>query len=166
MQSNTVRQDRFCDEYIVDYDAVGAMIRAGYSESQSKQRVKQMLVKPHVQAKIRELEKARLPAKILTQEWVASRLQMVAERCLSEVNRPDGEPYKFDAQGASRALELLGRHLAMFTDKVEVEVTDSYERRLDALDEAITVVIEAEPEQEPEAEAIGMDQAEEAGQEA
>jgi hypothetical protein len=42
-----------------------------------------------------------------------------------------GEPtgqYRFDAAGANRALELLGRHFAMFTDKVRVseieELTD------------------------------------------
>lgn len=51
--------------------------------------------------------------------WVLTRLQDVAERCMTvePVTDNDGEPigeYTFQAAGANKALELIGKHLQMF----------------------------------------------------
>lgn len=54
--------------------------------------------------------------------WVRARLREVAERTMQAVPVTDskGEPtgaWTFNAAGANRALELLGRELGMFVDR-------------------------------------------------
>ena len=54
------------------------------------------------------------------------------------IDTPDGEiarAYKFDASAVLKGAELLGRHLAMFTDKKTVTVHDG--DKLDALLESV-----------------------------
>jgi phage terminase small subunit len=69
----------------------------------------------------------------LGQEWVLRRLVQVVERCLQAeavvdrmgepviIETPEGEmgaAYTFQAAGANRALELLGKHLNLFNETV------------------------------------------------
>lgn len=73
----------------------------------------------------------------MDEDWVISRLRDICDRCMQaepvwEGNRykrddetmemVEQEPayYKFDATGATKALELIGRHMRMFSDKVDV----------------------------------------------
>ena len=64
-------------------------------------------------------------------EWVVERLREVAERCMQAVPPPapkagaDPAPgvWKFDAGSAIRALNLLGKQMGMFSDKVEHQVS-------------------------------------------
>lgn len=65
------------------------------------------------------------------QEWVVLHLREVAERCMQAVPPPapkaGAEPapgvWKFDAGSAIRALNLLGKQMGMFSDKVEHQVS-------------------------------------------
>lgn len=84
-----------------------------------------------------DLELAKLEAKTgVTAEWVVNGLKTVAQRCLQEkrvmefdhidkmmkpkLDEDTGEPlFEFDASGANRSLELLGKHLGIFTEKTE-----------------------------------------------
>jgi phage terminase small subunit len=124
------KQEAFVREYLVDLNATQAAIRAGYSERTAKSIGAENLTKPDIRARIDELLLKRSEKLELSAEWVLSKLKDVAERCLTEVEpilafdyeekrmMETGE-YKFDSQGANRALELIGKHLKMFTDKVE-----------------------------------------------
>jgi phage terminase small subunit len=57
-------------------------------------------------------------------KWVLSSLKNVAKRCmqaepvLDSKGRPTGE-YTFQASGANRSLELIGKELGMFVDKTD-----------------------------------------------
>jgi hypothetical protein len=78
----------------------------------------------------------RRAAKVeIDQEWVLSRLALVVERCLQNepVRDRKGNPvmietpqsqlaaaYTFQPGAAARALELLGKHVGLFTDRPEV----------------------------------------------
>jgi hypothetical protein len=63
----------------------------------------------------------------LSREWVLEGLKTVVRRCLQaeplcdKRGRPTGE-YTFQAAGANRALELLGKELGMFIDKSDSSV--------------------------------------------
>ena len=58
-------------------------------------------------------------------EWIINNLRDIVERCMEakEVLDKEGNSLgycSFNAQGAIRALELLGKHLGMFADRVKV----------------------------------------------
>lgn len=52
------RQQRFCEEYIIDLNASQAAIRAGYSEDTARSIASELLTKPDIQLCISELKQA------------------------------------------------------------------------------------------------------------
>ena len=65
----------------------------------------------------------------ITADYVLTSLKAIAERCMQQepVYNKQGEEtgeFKFDSSGANKSLELLGKHLKLFTDKVESENTN------------------------------------------
>lgn len=50
----TAKQERFCDEYIIDLNATQAAIRAGYSEKTAHSIGNENLTKPEIQNRIKE----------------------------------------------------------------------------------------------------------------
>ncbi|WP_343711896.1 terminase small subunit [Inquilinus sp.] len=120
----TPKERRFIDEYLVDLNGAQAAIRAGYSERRAKQTASELLDKPEVAAAIEAAQAARSERTQVTQDWVLDRLQEVVERSMQHEavtdrqGNPTGE-YTFNAGGANKALELLGKHLGMFRDRVE-----------------------------------------------
>lgn len=120
----TPKQRRFVDEYLVDLNATQAAIRAGYSAKTARQIGTENLAKPSISAAITKAEAARSERIEVTQDWVLARLIENAERSMqhekvfNSLGQPTGE-YRYEGSVANRALELLGKHLAMFTDRVE-----------------------------------------------
>ena len=108
----TAKQQRFVDEYLIDLNATQAAKRAGYSAKTAMQQGWQLLDKTLVAAAISEAQAVRSEKTGITQEYVLEVIRDTTERC-----RVDGE--EFNATGVFKGAELLGRHLAMFTDKTE-----------------------------------------------
>lgn len=79
------------------------------------------------------------PAQNFGPQWIIERFVTIAERCMQiepvfdRKGRPIGE-FQFNAAGSIKALEMLGRTMAMFKDKVEVahELSGFKEDQLDA----------------------------------
>lgn len=120
----TPKQERFVREYLVDLNATQAAIRAGYSEKTAHAIGHENLSKPEIAAAIAKgREKAAEQAGI-SQQWVLDRLRTNAERALQAEpvkdshGRPTGE-YTYQGSVVNGALNLLGKHLGMFADKVE-----------------------------------------------
>lgn len=68
---------------------------------------------------------------IPTKAWVTAKLQSVVNRCMQAepVKDAEGNPigeYKFNAGGANKALELLGKELGMFVERREVGRTGEF----------------------------------------
>lgn len=125
----TPKQKLFVEEYLCDLNASAAAKRAGYSEKRAGEIGYQLLQKTTIQAAIDEAQKQRAARTEITQDWVLTRLKEVAERCMQheEVLDREGNPtgeYRFEHTGANKALELIGKHLAMFTDKKEITGAD------------------------------------------
>jgi len=77
-----------------------------------------------IKAREKELNDKVLNKNLVTKEYVIEALMEVAERCMQKVPVLDtqGEPtgeWKFEAAGANKSLELLGKTIALFTDKTE-----------------------------------------------
>lgn len=128
MAGLNAKQARFAQEYLVDLNATQAAIRAGYSEKTAKSQGSRLLTNADVQAAIAAGREKLAERVQVSQEWVLKNLVAVAERCmqaepvLDREGNPTGE-YQFAHAGANKALELVGKHLKMFTDKSEVDLT-------------------------------------------
>ena len=130
----TPRQRRFVDEYLVDLNGTQAAIRAGYSTKTARQIGQKLLTKVDIQQAISAAQVERQKRTELTAAEVIRDLREVRDVCLGrksvkvvEVVKFEGEatPHEvdalvFDANGANKALELLGKHIGMFGDKLDV----------------------------------------------
>lgn len=122
------RHERFCQEYIVDYNGTQAAIRAGYKEGSARQQAARLLSNAAILARVRELQKEQVERLAVSQDYVVMQLLDTYARCreTTPVMQFDHELgqmvetgfYQFDSKGALRALELLGKHLGMYNDKL------------------------------------------------
>ena len=121
----TEKEKMFCKEYLVDFNAKQSAIRAGYSPNSAKQIGYENLTKPYLCQYLQQLIDKRSESCELSAKWVLDNLRDVAERCLQaepvldSKGLPSGE-WKFNAMGANKALELIGKHLGLFKDVQEV----------------------------------------------
>lgn len=95
-----------------------------------------------VRKRIEELQSAAAGQAVLSKTWVIDRLMQVVERCMQaepvkdSKGIPTGE-YVFNATGANKALELLGKEEGMFVDKSESVVTHKHEETIDDVQAAV-----------------------------
>jgi len=128
----TERQKQFILEYLVDLNASAAAARAGYSKKNAHIKGYRLLKDPRITAEIDRARQERISRTEITADYVLSQLKEIVERCMQREAVKDrsgketGE-YRFDASGANKALELLGKHLKLFTDKTEVSGKDGEE---------------------------------------
>lgn len=133
----TPKQQRFVDEYLIDLNATQAAIRAGYSEKWAGTNADKLLKNTNVSEVIQAALKERQARTELSADEVINDLRELRDICMGR--RPvkvsvkskddDGntvyheqEITQFDPQGANKSLELLGKHLSLFTEKMEVNV--------------------------------------------
>lgn len=105
----TEKQKRFCDEYLVDYNATQAAVRAGYSVKSAYSIGEENLRKPELKTYIDERLEQLRSAKTATAAEVME--------FLTEVMRDEGE----GSVSRLKAAELLGKRFGLFTDKLNIE---------------------------------------------
>ena len=114
MAKLTPKQQRFVDEYLIDLNATQAAIRAGYSPKTSEQQGFQLLKKTSVSEAIEQAQKERQKRTLVTQDDVIRGLLTEAEL--------QGEGSSHSARVSAWA--HLGKHLNMFTDKIDHTSSD------------------------------------------
>lgn len=130
----TKKQAAFVAEYLVDLNATQAAIRAGYSKKSAARIGVELLNKTQVSDAIQKAREQQEKRTLITADYVLSNLREVVERSMQRapVTNMKGEQiiddegnhlWTFDAKNANRALELLGKHLGLWTDKVQNEVS-------------------------------------------
>lgn len=154
MRKLTPKQQRFVEEYLVDLNATQAAIRAGYSPKTAGQIGEKLLKKAEIREALAERMKARQQRTEVTQDRVVKELAKIAfgdprnvmtwgpsgvtlkasaeltddEAAfvseVSETTTEHGGSLKLKTNDKLKALELLGRHLGMFKEKVEVTGKD------------------------------------------
>ena len=108
----TPKQEAFVREYLVDLNATQAAIRAGYSKRTAHVIGHENLTKPEIAAAIETAMNERAKRTEITADYVLEGIRDTVERC-----RAEGEA--FNPAQALKGFELLGKHLKLFTDKLE-----------------------------------------------
>jgi phage terminase small subunit len=124
----TPKQEQFVREYLIDLNATQAAVRAGYSAKTAEQQGSRLLSNVKVSMAVQAAMDARSERTAITSDYVLDGIRTVTERCASAGE--EGNP-----QAALKGYELLGRHLKMFTDKVEHSGRVDLGSALDALDD-------------------------------
>lgn len=149
MAKMTAKQQRFCDEYLIDLNATQAAIRAGYSENTARQIAAENLSKPNIKEYIENRMAEKEKELIADQDEVMRYLTAVMRREKTEsvvvtLNKevskyiPDEngtmrkqtvkeevpQIVKIPAQlrDANKAAELLGKAYGIYTDRVEADI--------------------------------------------
>lgn len=126
----TDKQEKFCQEYLIDLNATKAAIRAGYSEKTAYSVGSENLKKPEIQKNIQELQEGIKKRNQISVDEILQDLIEIKNRCLQNVpvmyfdkidkewkheGKEYGEPlYKFDSQGAIKALDSLARIIGAY----------------------------------------------------
>jgi phage terminase small subunit len=146
----TDKQIRFCEEYMIDLNATQAAIRAGYSTKTAGAIGAENLGKPQIRARIDAAMAEQSRRTGVSADRVVRELARIGFINPTDVINTDKVTVKYDAsrddtaaiasvkvklsdseQGSSvereikfhdknKALELLGRHLGMFNDKLQL----------------------------------------------
>jgi phage terminase small subunit len=150
MAKMTAKQQRFCDEYLIDLNATQAAIRAGYSKKTARAIANENLTKPYIKEYIENRMAEKEKELIADQDEVMKYLSSVMRRELKEsvvvtlqnktekwvMDENTGKlkkqtiteetPAVVDIPArlsdANKAAELLGKAYGLYTDKVEAEV--------------------------------------------
>lgn len=74
----TPKQERFCEEYLIDLNATQAAIRAGYSKKTAKEQASRLLTNVNVQEKLQEGRAKLTKASEITAEMMLQRCGEIA----------------------------------------------------------------------------------------
>lgn len=171
MAKLTAKQQRFCDEYLIDLNATQAAIRAGYKERYAHTNANKLLQNTTIAEYIAERKQDRVERTEITQDMVLKELANIAfsnaadyanvieKQAMVDVNGKtvllydtEGNPvmyrtvepvlteelteeqkkalavikkgrdgFEVKPYDKVRALELLGKHLGMWTDRIELD---------------------------------------------
>ena len=121
----TAKQARFVEEYMVDLNATQAAIRAGYSARNADKIGSELLGKTRVAAAI-QAKRAEVSERTgRTVADVMRDIGRVRDDAMREVfDVQTGESSMLSHKDALKALELEGKHLGAFADRVQVSNPD------------------------------------------
>lgn len=135
-QKLTDKQLKFIEEYLIDLNGEQACLRAGYSKKSARGTASTLLANPNIFREITARQAKRQERTEITADYVISGIVDTIERCkqAKPVTDRKGNPvltetadgsmapaYKFDSASVLKGYELLGKHLGLFTDKLELK---------------------------------------------
>ena len=117
----------FVLEYMADLNASAAAERCGYSKSNAGTISVQLMARPQIKSAVSACHALRAKRSEITADYVLEVIRDTVERCrqAEPVKDREGNPtgeFKFDAQAVLKGAELLGKHLAIFTEKIAGKV--------------------------------------------
>ncbi len=139
----TEKQERFCREYLVDYNATQSAIRAGYSPDTAYSIGHENLKKNEIRERIDELQDNIFAN--LSEKLIIEQIWKIYKKAIENEKLSD----------ALKAQELLGKYKAMFTDKqiTSVETFEDHILKLESQRKSLLSHPDA-PDKAPEGEKI------------
>jgi phage terminase small subunit len=155
------KQQRFCEEYLIDLNATQAAIRAGYSPKTAKEQGCVLLTKPNIRSCVDKALAERSKRTGINADRVVRELARLGLINATDVINADDATLKGDAgrddtaaiasvkvkiiptedgeivereiklHDKNKSLELLGKHLGMFEDRHKVELGEETLKKLD-----------------------------------
>lgn len=133
MARMTVKQMRFCDEYLIDLNATQAAIRAGYSQKTAgvigAENLQKPYIKDYIDQRMAEKEAALIAdqneiLKYLTQVLRGeSQSEIVVVESIGDFTTEARTMKKApDEKERLKAAELLGKRYGLYTERVEQQV--------------------------------------------
>lgn len=125
----TAKKQRFCDEYLISFNATQAAIKAGYSEktaySQGQRLLKNVEVKAYLDEQKERIHSEKTADAKEVMEYLTSVLRGESSSSVLARNELGADRVIIkppDEKEKLKAAELLGKAHMMFTDKVQQEV--------------------------------------------
>lgn len=128
-------QARFAEEYLFDLNATKAAERAELETKNFGQAGHELLKKPDVAAYVSALQSVRRQRTMVDSDWVLMQAVRLHQRCMNEISiyvdrkgapildDEDNLQYVFNAAGAAKALELVGKHVGVQAFKENIGLT-------------------------------------------
>lgn len=162
------RQKSFCDEYLIDLNAHQAAIRAGYSTTYATDHAYELLQRPQIKEYVARAMAERSKRTGINQDRVIQELAKIALIKASDVMNINTAKVKAKAKDEdlaviqsvkiktvptkfgngvereikladkTKALELLGKHLGMFKEKIDIKADVNSTKKLDSILEQLT----------------------------
>lgn len=115
---------RFCEEYIVDFNASAACVRAGYKCKEPNKMGYQLLNNPGIRYGIDALLAERAKTVDVDVNYIVKKIVRSLERAENKENE----------SAVLRAAELLARHKGMFIDRQEISGPDGDAIRMEKVE--------------------------------
>lgn len=128
MGKMTAKQQRFCEEYLIDLNATQAAIRAGYTEKYASTNAFKLLqipsLKEYISARMAEKESELIASQdeVLKYLTAVMRGEEKDERTAISL---DGELHRYEVRQQTmqmKAAELLAKRYGLLVEKVENDV--------------------------------------------
>jgi phage terminase small subunit len=135
----TPKRKLFVQEYLKDLNAAGAYKRAGFAvrnDHVAAVEGARLLTNPDIAAAVTAAQAARARKLDIDAAWVLRRLVRNANRAAQAVpvrDRDGNATGEYEYQGAvvNKSLELIGKHVGMFRERVEHEHSGTVTLTLD-----------------------------------
>lgn len=137
----TPKQQRFCDEYLIDLNATQAAIRAGYSKKTANRIGPENLSKPAVKEYIQKRMNEKEAQLIADQDEVLKYLTAVLrgeEQDELVTATAEGETQRLTVRRQAnqiKAAELLGKRYGLYVEKIESDKDFNINIKIDYGDE-------------------------------
>lgn len=150
----TDKQNVFVQEYLKDLNATQAAIRAGYSQKTAYSIGQRLLRNVEISQAIDAAMSERSERANLTADYVLQNLNEIAQRCMQKspvmvkgeqaIDEEGRHLWTFDAKNALRALELIGKHMGMFSDHHKEQEQTPEEEKMYLTIRRVALSMEAE----------------------
>ena len=150
MAELTAKQQRFCDEYLIDLNATQAAIRAGYSEktaySIGTENLRKPEIKKYIDKRMADIEKGLVADQEEVMRYLSAVMRREKKECVVVTLKKETSKFVPDAEGklrkqtvkeevpkiveiparlcdANKAAEMLAKRYGLLKDSVSLEVT-------------------------------------------